>query len=382
MGSRLIHLMVAIAVGSFVLMGCQGEAAPQQAPKAAEAPTAVAPAPQPAQKAAQAPASVAPAPQPVQKAAEAPLLPLPGMPSWPDKPVTIDVGTAGGGLDMLRRAVGDALQKENLFPGTITYGVHGGAGGNVLMAWLYQQRGSAYAMATNTNRVFTNPMMGTIDLGLDDFTPVARLTTDFSILAVSKDSRFKTLADLNNALKQNPRSVTFGMGSAPPGNDYLNVVRVAAAGGADASKLNTTVFTDAGEIAALLGGHTDVLSTTLAEIVQHHKSGDARVLGISSPERTKFVPDVPTYSEQGLNVVIYHWRGLFGPPDMPPAVLDYWGRAFAKMVDTPTWKQSMESINWITSFESGQQFRQSMLKEAAEAEAMLRPLGVLPEKKK
>lgn len=368
MRSRFSYAVIAMAAALLLLAGCQSGAAPQPAPKAGEPAKAAAPTQKPAQQ-----------PAPAAKPADVGAAPA----NYPDKPMALDVsGEAGGGLDMFSRSVEEALRKENLFTGTVTIKHHGGGGGNIGMSYLAEQRGSAYIMMCNTNRVYLNPMMGTTKLKLDDFTPIARMMTDYMILAVRKDSPLKSGQDLIDKLKKDPKSVSLGIGSAPPTNDYLHLVYMAKEAGIDPGKMNMVVFKAGGDLnAKLLGGHVDAISTTLAESLPQFKSGDIRILAVTSQERIDEAKDVPTWTEQKVPVVVKHWRAMFGPPEMPKYALDWWVNSFTKMVKTPTWKQILERNGWQYEFLAGEELKKALQEEAKKAEETLAPLGVLPQKK-
>ena len=389
MRTRWLRLVVTLAIASLALAACQSSApapaskaeAPKpaaEAPKPAAAPTA---APTAAPKAAEAPKAPAPtAAAGAQPASKNVPLPTVAGAKWPSKPVGIDnAGNAGGGLDLFGRSVAEALTKEGIFPGTFVHDSHGGGGGNTGMAWLLEQKGNTHILMANTNRTYLNPLVGTTKLTPDDFTPVARVATDYMVIAVRKDSPYKTLKELVDALKKDPKAVSFANGTAPPSSDYLNVIYTAVAAGIDPTKLNIVVFNAGGEVnSELLGGHVQAASSSSGELLPFYDSGDMRFLSVSSPERLPRLKDVPTLKEQGYNVVLKHWRGLFAPKDLPKEVLNYWTQALGVMVTTPTWKGILEKNNWADEFLAGEPFSQALKDEAKAAEAALRPLGLLP----
>lgn len=380
MRTRFFGLAAALTIASLTLAGCQTSApAPTPAPTKAEAPKATE-VPKPVPTAAAAPKAAAPAPaaQPTSKSIPTP--PTVGGAKWPSKPVGIDnAGNPGGGLDLFARSVAEALTKEGIFPGTFVHDSHGGGGGNTGMAWLVEQKGNTHILMANTNRTYLNPLVGTTKLTYKDYTPLARVATDYMVLAVRKDSPYKTAKELMEALKKDPKAASFANGTAPPSSDYLNVIYTAAAAGIDPTKLNIVVFAAGGEVnSQLLGGHVEVGSSSSAEFLPYYNSGDMRFLSISSAERLPSLKDVPTLREQGYNVVLKHWRGLFVPKDTPKELLDYWAQALGVMVTTPTWKAILEKNNWADEFLAGDKFLEALNEEAKAAEAALRPLGLLP----
>ncbi|MHB1159927.1 MAG: tripartite tricarboxylate transporter substrate binding protein [Chloroflexota bacterium] len=302
---------------------------------------------------------------------------------YPKQPVELSVsGGAGGGLDQFVRGIEEALTKDKLFPGTLTIKYYDGGGGNVGMSALNEQRGKGYMMMVNTNRVFLQNMLGRTPLGLKDFTPLARLATDYIAIAVRKDSPYKTAKELLDALKKDPKAIPIAHGSGP-NNDQLNILRPAMAFGIDAAKLNLVNFESGGDVmTALLGGHVGAISTGSSELMAQMKTGDIRVLAISAPKRlTDARSEIPTWKEMGVDVTIYHWRGVFGPGDMPKDAYDYWTTTFSKMAKGPAWQEVLKRYAWDDATLIGDDFRKGLEQEEAATDAALRPLGLLPDKK-
>lgn len=81
--------------------------------------------------------------------------------------------------------------------------------------------------------------------------------------------------------------------------------------------------------------------------------------------------DVPTARQQGLDVTLSNWRGLYGPPNMPQYAVDFWQQALAKMVETPTWKQTAERSHFTTTFMVGDEFQAFLADTQADVRAAL-----------
>src|SRR5262249_52485549 len=90
---------------------------------------------------------------------------------------------------------------------------------------------------------------------------------------------------------------------------------------------------------ALLGGHIDVAIMTPSSALAQIQNGDIRLLAISSAQRDQYFPDVPTFREQGYNVVESIWRGVMVKAGTPKPVLDTLVDALAKIKQTPEWKE-------------------------------------------
>src|SRR5690606_12356093 len=165
------------------------------------------------------------------------------------------------------------------------------------------------------------------------------LTRDYGAIVVKADSKFNTLKDVLEAIKTDATAVTLAGGSAPGSMDHLVGVLPAFKYGIDPKTVKYVSYDGGGEaIAALLGGNADVIATDASAIGSYVKSGDVRVLAVSSLERLEGeLADVPTFQEEGIDAEFTIWRGLFGPKDMSEAAFNYWNDNLKKMVMTDEW---------------------------------------------
>lgn len=298
---------------------------------------------------------------------------------YPKKPIEfVTAGEPGGGLDIFARAVDEALSKSGIFKGTMTITNLGGGGGNTTMAVGRSRSGSAETLLGNSNRVYLNPLVGTTDLKLGkDFVPIAQLMTEYLALTVRKDSPYQTAKDVAADLKKDPTSVTFGVGTVPS-DDQLNVLQAGEAAGVDPAKLKVVAFRSGGDLMTqLLGKRVDAISTGLSEALAQYKNGDVRILAISAEDRQGGASaEIPTWREQGFDIVIEHWRGVFGPAKMPKDAVDYWIDAFSKMTKTSQWKEILKRNEWAPLFRSGDDFAKVLEQEQKTAQRLLASVGL------
>ncbi|MQA82571.1 MAG: tripartite tricarboxylate transporter substrate binding protein [Streptosporangiales bacterium] len=290
----------------------------------------------------------------------------------------IAAGEPGGGIDIFSRAIQQSLKEDGLFTRSMTITNRGGGGGNTAMAAAQKKKGDAYTLVTNSNRVYLNPLVGTTELTMGkDFVPIAQLMTEYLAIAVPKASKYKTATDVIDALKRDPKSVTFGVGTVPS-DDQLNILRAAEAAGVDPGELKVVAFRSGGDLMTqLLGGRVDVISTGLSETLEQYKAGKVRLLAMSSPERLPGdVSDVPTWKEQGQDIVIEHWRGVFGPPGMPKQAVDHWSDTFKKMSEGAAWKKQLERNKWEPLYRSTADFEKVLREEEKTNGRLLEKVGL------
>jgi len=195
-----------------------------------------------------------------------------------------------------------------------------------------------------------------------------------AFMVVRAESPIRSLKDIEASLRKDAGSLSFG-GASLGNSDHITVATFAKSIGVDPTKLTYIPYSGGESNPAIIGGHVDVGMGGL-DLITHVESGRMRVLAISSPKRLggRF-QKMPTFVEQGYDVVNENWRGLFGPPEMPPSVLQYWKNALTQMVQSPAWRAELEKNQWVNTFEADG-FRASLDRDNASYAALLKQLGL------
>lgn len=289
----------------------------------------------------------------------------------------IMIGAApGGGYDQTGRGIGKALQEAGLAD-SVTYENKGGAGGTIGLA----QFANASKGEPNAMIVVGAIMVGAIvqnkpPITLTNVTPVARLLAEYNVFVVPANSPIKSMKDVVAQMQKDPASVKWGGGSKGS-VDHVSVAMIAREAGVDVSKLNYVPFKGGGEaVIAILGGHVTVGTSGLAELEEFIKAGKLRPIAITAPTRLKGV-DVPTLKEQGINVEIGNWRGVYGAagitPEQRKALVDKIGKA----TKTKAWAETLEKNNWTPALLSGDDFGRFVDEDHARVRALMVKLGML-----
>jgi len=269
----------------------------------------------------------------------------------PTRPVEVVVHTGpGGGSDLLARAVALMIEKEKLLPVRMQVANKTGGGGAVAAAYLAEKKGEQHTIGFFTGVWLTNPMVSTeAKVSLKDLTPVVRLVLEPAVIAVKADAPYRTLADFVNAAKQNPGQLKQSGGSITSRD---NVVRqqLQKAGGARWVYIS---FPGGGErIAALLGGHVNMMVIEPAEAGEHIRAGNMRLLAQVTERRLPAYPGVPTLKEAGFDITpMPQVRGVVAPPGIPKENVAYWEGVFKKLTQTESWKKFLAD----NQFEDGYQ---------------------------
>jgi tripartite-type tricarboxylate transporter receptor subunit TctC len=179
---------------------------------------------------------------------------------------------------------------------------------------------------------------GKTSFSQNDFIFFGGLQVEPSAIAVRKDSPYRTLADLIDALKKSPDKVSVG-GYATAGFHqfvYYQLQEIAGFKGI------WIPFNGGNQgVLALLGGHLDATIMTPSSALTQIKSGDIRLLAISTEQRSEYFPNVPTFKEQGLDLVENIWRGVMVKRDTPPAIVAKLAQALKSVEAKPEWKKFM-----------------------------------------
>ena len=300
--------------------------------------------------------------------------------TWsPQKNVEIVVGSApGGSNDKTGRTVEKILSEKKLVATTLTVNNRPGGGGNIMLTYVSQKAGDAHYLAVATPSLLTNHIVGQSTLNYTDFTPIASLFNDYIVFAVNPDSGIKNGRDLIERLKKDPKSISIGFATALGSHNHIGAGLLMKAIGGDAKALKAIAFKGSAEaITALLGGHIDLVTTAAGNVDAQVAAGKLRIVGIAANNRFPgALANVPTWKEQGANVVFGGWRAIIGPRGMSAAQSAYWEGALRKVVETAEWKQDLDKNYWSDDFVTGEQFRKDMTTDYAAMKAVLVDLGL------
>ncbi len=227
----------------------------------------------------------------------------------------------GGGWDGTGRALGEALRDAKVAD-SVTFENKGGAAGAIGLAQFYNSsKGDPNAMMVMGAVMLGGIITGKPPVSVTQLTPIARLTTEYNVFVLPANSPFKTMKDVVEQLKKDPGSVKWGGGSRGA-TEHIAAAQIAQSVGVPAAKINYVPFRGGGEaVAAILGGNVTIGGSGYSEFQQYIDSGKMRAIGITSGERVKGI-DVPTLKEQGINVEIGNWRGVYGAAGITPAQRD------------------------------------------------------------
>lgn len=259
--------------------------------------------------------------------------------------VRIVAGSIGGGWDLTARAIQDVLMSENLVDEDIHVLNKIGAGGE--LGWKYTKQQKDHVLAINSSLLITNHLLGQSKITYKDFTPIAILATEWEVVIVSKDSSISSAKSLMENLKETPSEYKIGVSPRLGNDDQLSFVLAGKQAGLQPEELDFFIYENSAQVVdALLKKQIDVATMTLAEAKKYYDLNQVKMLVISSDERLTELPEIPTWSEEGIDLVFEHWRGIMGPPNMTKEEIRFWDRTIEKMVRTEEWQQMLQKYMW------------------------------------
>jgi putative tricarboxylic transport membrane protein len=272
---------------------------------------------------------------------------------------------AGGGWDLTIRTVAKTLKDTDLVESNMPVTNRPGGGGAVNLAYMQTQKGKANMISVYSPPILLTNLTGASKYSYKDTTPLARLITDYGAFVVSKESKYNSIQQVMEALKKDPKSVKIGGTSSAGSMDHIQFLMIAkAAGVPNLNQIDYISFQDGGAVAQVLGGHVDLISTGLGDVISLVKSGNLRALAQTADKRVGdgVIADIPTVKEQGIDATFENWRGLFGPKDMPAYAVSYWNKTLKEMVETPEWAEARHRNGWDDAYQNGEEFTKFLAK--------------------
>ncbi|MBN9409971.1 MAG: tripartite tricarboxylate transporter substrate binding protein [Burkholderiales bacterium] len=292
----------------------------------------------------------------------------------PKKVVTIVNPFSVSGLtDLVARMA--AEKSRDKFPNGTIIVSRPGAGGSIGIASVTNApRDGSTIGFTPTGSVVDLPQMQELPYkNPDDLEPIINVMASYQLLAVSADSKWKTLKEYVDDARAAPGKLSMGhtgRGTA----SHLNMAQLVSAARLDLIEIPYTGWAQSS--VALLGRHVDAIVINPGEGRQLIQQGRIRVLGVFQPQRVPFYPDVPTFKEAGYDVGVSLKFFFFGPKGMDPAVRQYMHDAFKAVMDDPEFKSFLQSREVVADYMDGPATKAMLWSEFRSHTALLESLGL------
>ena len=287
----------------------------------------------------------------------------------------ISHSSAGSGTDLFNRNVSDLLQKEKIFAVPFIHSNRVGGSGVVAYQYLKGKRGDPHVMmAMSVTVILTASARPEFELGLDTLTPLIRFAQDPQVVAVRTESKFKTMKELLDAGAREPGSVVAGV-TGPTGSGRAALYFIEKETGA---KFRYVTFKGGGDaVLATLGGHVELTTENLSEMMPLVESKKMRLLAVTGERRFKSAPDVPTLKDLGYNIVLATGRGFAMPPGVPKEAAATMEAALKRVYDSPAYKEYSERNMFEDAYLNSTDFAKQLVVQRAEQIEFLKAIGVV-----
>lgn len=276
----------------------------------------------------------------------------------PTRPIEIIVHTGpGGGADVLARFIASTVDKEKLAPVRMQVNNKTGGGGLTAMNYVVEKKGDPHAIAIFTGNWMTNPLtQNEAKVTIKDMTPIVRLVLEPAVIVVKNDAPYKTLKDFIDAAKKTPGQLKQSGGSITSRDNVVRQLMMKNTG----ANWSYISFPGGGErIAALLGGHVNMMVIEPQEAGEHIRANNMRVLAQVSEKRLAGFPNVPTLKEAGVDIPnVPQVRGVVAPPGMPADAVAYYEDLFARLIKTASWQKYLQDNQFEDGFQKSGELAQ------------------------
>ncbi len=300
--------------------------------------------------------------------------------SWtPTKNVELVVpNPPGGSNDKTARTIERILVAGKALPVSLTVVNKSGGGGNIAYTYVHQHAADPHVLVVSGPPILTNHITGSGKLHHTDFTPIASLFDDYTVYAVTPGGPVNTGKDLAARLRKDAKSVAIGFSPLLGSHNHIAAGLLMKAIGGNARDMKVIAFKGSAEaIPALMGGHIDLVTTAAGNVAGHVASGKLRVVAVSAKERLPgALAGVPTWREQGIDVVFGAWRAVLAPKGITPQQIAYWENVLRRATEAPEWKEDLDKNMWSNVFLGSAQFAKELDKDYADMKSVLVDIGL------
>lgn len=281
----------------------------------------------------------------------------------------------GGSNDIAGRTIHKLLNDLKLLPVSSSVINRSGGEHNVAYTYVSQRNADPHTIGIMSTPMLVNAVAGRSQLTHNEVSPIAYLFTEPMIVLVRADSPLKSGKEVIDALRKNPGALSIALTST---GHRVSIGMPLLKGGVTLKGIRMPAFKGGGEtVTAVLGGHADLLVTSVSTSVPHITSGQMRGLAVSSTRRMGgALAAVPTWQEQGFQSS-GSWKGIMGPKGITPAQIAYWEDIMRKVSQSDELKQYADQNQWLLEFKSAAETRKWLDEEFAALKSAMTELGLV-----
>ena len=293
----------------------------------------------------------------------------------PTKPIQLIAAAApGGGTDLLARVIAQIVASEKLSPQPLIVQNIPGGGSAIGTTQVAGMKGDTHTLlAMNSATVSGLLTAGKGAATVRDLTMIAQLALDEQFIVVRSDSRFKSIKEIVAESKKKENALSIA--GADQADRICSRLFEKGAG----IKMRFVQFNSSGEaMTALLGGHVDMIWANASEFGSQYDAKMVVPLVVAQEKRFPQYKDVPTFRENGLDVIFQFFRGVVAPPGVSPEVVAYYENMMKNLNDTKAWKENYLAKYFLNpGWQGSKEFTKTVYDSEAIYEETLKSLGLI-----
>ena len=293
---------------------------------------------------------------------------------YPDRAVRLLVGfAAGGGTDVSARLIAKSLTEQ--WGKSVVVENKAGADGNIATAEIARARPDGYNLLVTTTSIVITPVQQKQEYDpYTSFEPITLIGSSPSLVVVHPSMPVKNIKELIALAKARPGTINFGSAGAGTVPYLATEMFVQETG----LRMTHIPYKGGGPaVIGILSGETQLLFNSTAPLRTHVVAGKLRPIAVTAPKRLAgALVSVPTFKEQGVDLILQNWAGLFGTKGITRQQIAFWDGAIAASVATPAWQAFMESNQWEPAYMNSVDYRRFLQGEDKRLRAALVDLGM------
>jgi len=293
---------------------------------------------------------------------------------YPEKPVEIVVPFgAGDALDSTARVIAERL-KDKLGVPFIVKNIPGAGGGKGTAEANKAAHDGYTLLMGSTGALTAGPLINDAGYKAEDFVALAQLVEAPIALAVAADSPYKSVKDVVEAAKQAPGKVTYST-PGPGATQHINMEILAKDQGIEMTHIGGRG--GKGAVTKALSGEVDFVFVGASNYTSLAEAGKLRVLGVAAEERLTYLPDAPTFKEQGYDFDVAVWFGLLTNKGAPDDVVDKLREAIAEVANSDETRDLYKKFDLNEAFLDGAAFQERIEGNVATHAVVLKDIGLM-----
>jgi tripartite-type tricarboxylate transporter receptor subunit TctC len=265
--------------------------------------------------------------------------------TYPSEPITLIVAwPAGGGSDSSMRLLADALSRQIKVPVVVLN--KPGAGGAIGHREIVNAKPDGYTIGMFSSGGIALPYLNAQANTFDELQPIAFFGEDPNALQVSIVSGIGSLKEYVERARANPGKIKNG-NDQPGGSSFIAIALYEKMMNMKVTRVSYAGFGPT--VIGLMAGEVDSATVAVPDTIEQHKAGKLKIVGVSATERHFMAPDIPTFREQGFDVIVGAWRCIVGPKGIPEDRLRFLETSILGALKDPEFQAKAKQAGFVVA---------------------------------